>query len=380
MGHMNIETHRLGNHHSDMVWLVTQEVTLADGTRQSVLVPQVYVRVQPGDIDGTGSLLAGRDVQLNLTGDLNNSGTIAGRNLVQINANNIQNMGGNVSGAAVGLQAVQDIDNIGGQIRAQSSALLSAGRDINLRTTTQSSTNKVAGNSFAQTGIDRVAGLYVSGAAGVLLASAGRDLNLTAAQIGNTGTGATALSAGNNLNLNTVTTGTSQNINWDSKNYLRQSQSQDVGTQINTAGNLTFNAGQDLSAKAASVNTTGTLSAVAGNNINIHAGQSSQSLDEAHQTTSKGFLSSKTTTTRTSSASTTAVASNFEGQSVNMTAGQDLTVQGSNVLADQNLNLQAAGSVSITAAQNTQSSTSFNETTKSGLMSSGAKEWADQRI
>ena len=37
---------------SDMVWLVTKEVTLADGSVQSVLVPQVYVRVQPGDLDG----------------------------------------------------------------------------------------------------------------------------------------------------------------------------------------------------------------------------------------------------------------------------------------------------------------------------------------
>lgn len=45
---------------SDMVWLVTQEVTLADGSRQSVLVPQVYVRVKPGDLDGSGALLAGR--------------------------------------------------------------------------------------------------------------------------------------------------------------------------------------------------------------------------------------------------------------------------------------------------------------------------------
>ena len=44
----------------DMVWLVTQEVNLPDGSRQSVLVPQVYVRVQPGDVDGTGALLAGR--------------------------------------------------------------------------------------------------------------------------------------------------------------------------------------------------------------------------------------------------------------------------------------------------------------------------------
>lgn len=356
---------------SDMVWLVTQEVTLADGSKQSVLVPQVYVRVQPGDIDGSGALLAGKDVNLNLSGDATNSGTIAGRNLVQINANNIKNMGGTLSADTLALQAKEDIDNIGGQMKAQSAALLSAGRDINLSTTTQSSANKAGANSFAQTGIDRVAGLYVSGPAGVLIASAGRDLNLTAAQLQNTGTGTTVLSAGHNLNLSTVTTASSQSLVWDANNRLYQSASLDVGTQINTAGSLTLQAGQDINAKAATVNAAQTLTAIAAGSINLTAGQSTQSLDEAHQHTSSGFLSSKTVTTRDQLQSTNAIGTNFEGQSVNLATGKDLAIFGSNVLADQNVNLNAGGNVSITAAQNTQSSSSFSQTTKSGLMSGG---------
>jgi filamentous hemagglutinin len=205
---------------TDMVWLVTQEVTLPDGSKQSVLVPQVYVRVKPGDLDGTGALLAGKEVELNLKGNLNNSGTIAGRNLVSINANSIKNMGGTVSGGTVALQAVQDIDNIGGQIKAQDAAILNAGRDIQMVSTTQSSTNQ-----FSQTGMDRMAGLYVSNAAGVLLAQAGNNLNLVAAQIGSAGQA--HLSAGNNINLSTVSTGSSQNIQWDSKKSA-MNKSQDI--------------------------------------------------------------------------------------------------------------------------------------------------------
>ena len=144
---------------SDMVWLVTQEVTLADGSKQSVLVPQVYVRVKDGDVDGTGALLAGHDIQLNLTGDITNTGTIAGRDLVQISASNIRNLGGNVSAAAVALLASEDIDNIGGQIQAQSAALLSDGRDLNITTTTQSASGRTGVSTYSQTGIDRVAGL-----------------------------------------------------------------------------------------------------------------------------------------------------------------------------------------------------------------------------
>jgi filamentous hemagglutinin len=350
--------------------------TLPDGSKQSVLVPQVYVRVRPGDLDGSGALLAGADVNLNLTGDLSNSGTIAGRNALKVSADNIRNMGGQMSADNLALQAKQDINNVGGTLQAQSAALLTAGRDINLTTTTSSSSviaseARQSSNSFAQTGIDRVAGLYVSGSAGVLLASAGRDLQLTAAAVGNAGTGPTVLAAGNNLNLSTVTTSSSQNIVWDANNRLSQSQSQDVGSQISAAGNLTLSAGQDVNAKAASVNAGQALSVNAGNNINITAGQATQSLDEAHQHTNNGFLSSSTTTTRNQLQSTTAVASTFEGNSVNVNAGQDLSVKGSNVLADQNVNLAAGGNVNITAAQNTQSQSSFRQETKSGLMSSG---------
>ena len=35
---------------SDMVWLVQREVTLADGSKQKVLVPQVYALARAGDL------------------------------------------------------------------------------------------------------------------------------------------------------------------------------------------------------------------------------------------------------------------------------------------------------------------------------------------
>ncbi|WP_241575488.1 S-layer family protein, partial [Rosenbergiella nectarea] len=64
---------------SDMVWLVQQEVTLADGSRHKVLVPQVYAQVQSGDVTRQGGLLSARQTQLQLTGDLVNSGSLIGR-------------------------------------------------------------------------------------------------------------------------------------------------------------------------------------------------------------------------------------------------------------------------------------------------------------
>ncbi|WP_039051213.1 hemagglutinin repeat-containing protein [Comamonas thiooxydans] len=356
---------------SDIVWLVTKEVTLPDGSRQSVLVPQVYVRVKPGDLDGTGTLLAGSDVNLNLSGNVVNSGSIAGRNTLNITAENIQNLGGQMSGNDVKLAARQDFDNLAGMIKGVDSATVSAGRDLNLTTTTQSSANQAGGNRFTQTGIDRVAGIYVSGPAGVLVASAGNNLNLTAAQIQNAGTGATVLTAGNKLNLNTVAVGSSQDINWDSKNYLRQSSTLDVGTQITGAGRVTLSAGQDINAKAATIDAGKALSLSAGNDIRISAGQASQSLDEAHQHTTRGFLSSKTVTTREQLHSTTAVGSNLGGDTVAINAGRDIAVTGSNVVSDAGTTLQAGRDVTIAAAQETSSEQHYRKETKSGIFGGG---------
>lgn len=58
----------------DILWLVNTTVTLPDGSQQDVLVPQVYARIQPGDLDGSGELIAGRNVNLNLGEGLFNRG------------------------------------------------------------------------------------------------------------------------------------------------------------------------------------------------------------------------------------------------------------------------------------------------------------------
>jgi filamentous hemagglutinin len=57
--------------------------------------------------DGSGALLAGKDVNLNLSCDLSNSGTIAGRNVVSITAENINNLGGKLSADKLALNAIQ---------------------------------------------------------------------------------------------------------------------------------------------------------------------------------------------------------------------------------------------------------------------------------
>ena len=96
-----------------------------------------------------------------------------------------------MSGNAVKIAASGDLINLGGRIEAGESLALTAGRDIILESTTATGHGQTSDGRFSRTQIDRVAGLYVSGANGSLSAIAGRNLTLNAAEVVNAGRGAT---------------------------------------------------------------------------------------------------------------------------------------------------------------------------------------------
>jgi len=180
---------------TDIVWLTTQSVTLADGTTQQVLVPQVYIRrASDADLSVSGALMAGTDVLIKSSADLSNSGSILGDRVTLAADNDIVNRG-HVRGADVLASAGRDLSNLGGSVQADGQITLLAGRDVVMQTTTQTSTN----SQGSRTSIDRIAmvqggdvridagrDLVAAGAlvnAGTdLIATAGRDLVATAVE------------------------------------------------------------------------------------------------------------------------------------------------------------------------------------------------------
>ncbi len=269
---------------TDIVWLIDTPVTLADGSVQHVLAPQVYVRVRDGDIDGSGALLSGNSLNLNLGDTLLNSGTVAGRQWVDLSADTLTNLGGRVRGDSVALNARLDITNLGGRIEAMQALELSAGRDIRVASTTRSSTSEQG----SQTQRDRLAGLYVSG--GSLTVQAGRDIQFDAAEILNSAptaagpAGPTTLAAGRDLTLGTVTESAEQRIVWDGKNRRSEAGTTEIGSTIRTQGDLQLIAGQDLSLRAANLTSqAGDLQALAGRDLTLAAGQATTQLEEGRQ-------------------------------------------------------------------------------------------------
>ncbi|MGJ7500266.1 hemagglutinin repeat-containing protein [Variovorax sp. ZT5P49] len=328
---------------SDIVWLVEQTVTLPDGTTQRVLVPQVYVRVRPGDVDGSGALLSADAAVIKSSGDLVNTGTIAGRSLVKIDAENVSNLGGRIVGGSIGINARNDLNNIGGSITARDSAVLTAGRDINIRTTTQT-----AGTS---TGIDRVAGVYVTNPGGVLIASAGRDANLIGAAL--VSAGAASVGAGRNINMGTVSEG--YTISFANKNGAGiSSESREVGSVIQGQDNVRLAAGNDLNIRAGAVaSVDGALVATAKNDINVTAGQSTTSVTAATQRSSKSLFKKSSSSTFDSTTTTDVLSSSLSGKSVALLAGNDINLQAAQLHSDEAMSLSAGRDINLTTANRT---------------------------
>jgi len=355
---------------SDIVWLVEKTVTLPDGSKVQALVPQVYVRLQPGDLDGSGALLAGRNVDINLSQNLANSGTIAGRNVVSLQGQNLANLGGSIIGRDVSLKAVADINNLGGVIAAQDRLALDAGRNLTVASTTHSEST---GNS-SRTNIDRVAGLYVSNPKGLLLASAKNDITLAAADIRNDGVGGTTvIEAGGNLNLGTVQETYNRSAVFDSRNTYKESKSAEVGTSIQVQGDIALLAGSNFNARAAQVlSDAGTIGVQAQGSINISEGRATASMASDTYTKSKGsWGSKKEVTTRDRSDSDRAISSSFSGERVAMVAGKDLVVQGSNITSTQGTTLAAGNDLTIKAATETTTESHFRDEKNKGLFVGG---------
>jgi len=351
---------------SDIVWLVEKTITLADGSTAQALVPQVYVRLQPGDLDSNGALLAGNNIDLNATGDLNNNSSIAGRNIVKLTADNINNLGGRIqAGNQLALDAKNDLNVIGTTSHV----------DIRQRN---------SNNTVQQTKVNRVAGLYVTNPNGVLVASAGRDINLKAAEIINSSTsseqagthGTTIIDAGNNLNLGTITeTGSAygQGSGGGKRGYQRENTTQEVGTVIQTDGDLSLSAGQDVTARAANVTSNnGALNVAAGNDITIEAGIATYDMEAYRKGKKSGTFSSKTSTTRDTVNDSKVISSTFSGNNVNIAAGNNLAVKASNIVGTNDVNLDAGNNVTLTTEQATHDETHFKKEKKTGFNTSGA--------
>jgi filamentous hemagglutinin len=358
---------------ADIVWLVAKDLTLPDGSITRVLAPVVYLAHDGADAANgqTGSaVISANNIDLRINGGLDNSGALQAAGNMTIHAGDIINTGVIDSGGSDAntgstlLTATNDVINRGGTISGHQVGIL-AGRDVIMDTTTTSGAASTGdtdhGSSSSHTLINRVAGIE----AGELDLRAGRDVNLNAAQIAVTGDA--TIAAGRDVKLNAVATETSLDLNADQGNHLRQRQSQANGTQMHADGTIAMVAGRDLQATAAYVNAGQGLSAMAGCDIRLDSAQQDSRYDQEITTSSSGFLASSTQHSRDIAQNSQAVGTTFSGDSVQIAAGHDIHLVGSNIVGTQDVALVAGNDIHLATSQDSASQRYFKEETVSGL-------------
>jgi filamentous hemagglutinin len=345
---------------TDLVWLVEREVVLPDGQRTTALVPQVYLRAVPGgELLPSGALIAGEAVRLDLERDLANTG-------------------GRIEGGVLLAQAGRDISNIGGLLQARSDLLASAGRHVTIASPIHTTTFTGAHAQQTRTELAGVGTIRVTGVTGDVPAArltikAGEDVVLQGADVGSAGAGgSTAIEAGRNVQLQTVSVGSANSVVAHARNWRRNHSQQEIGTDIAAQGDIRIHAGNDVAARAASVQAGGDLSVLAGQDITLQAGRARSHSESSLYLKRSGPLSKKSTEERESRSADEAIGSSFGGAHVAMQAGRDVLVQGSSVIGDQGLTLQAGRDVAIEADQHHHSQRHLREVRKSGAFTSGA--------
>jgi len=330
------------------------------------------------DIAVTGAnLKAGGDLLLNawndiaITGNQNVTGSAQSgfgnrwQKVDPTSTTTVTTVGSQIAaGGNMAIQAGHDLTVTASSISAGKNAALAAGNDLNLNSATTSQNDVKGKRETHSTGLDRTT--LTSG--GDLALQAGRDLNSQAAGIA--ADKDVTLQAGRDVNLLAAETGSGNSYKSGKKVEINESVRQQ-GTEIASGGSMTVKAGQDVNSEAAQVTASGNIAVGAGRDINLTTATESDYAYKEETKTKKGFLSKKTTHTISEDSDTRENGTLLSGDNVTLNAGNNLLVQGSQVVGDGTVALRAGNNVDIVAATNTDSTWRFSETKKSGLMGTG---------
>ncbi|WP_413502722.1 hemagglutinin repeat-containing protein [Serratia proteamaculans] len=268
------------------------------------------------------------------------------------------------AGGPLNVSAGQDLNLAASQIGSKGDAALTAGRDINLQTAEQGSRQKTDGSEHISSGATR--STLTSG--GDLQLQVGRDLNSQAAAL--VADNDVGLRAGRDVNLNTQQSREYQESHGGRQQRVNESIRQQ-GTEIASGGDTRIQAGRDATLNATQAQAGGDVAVSAGRDIALNSATESDYSFFEETKVKKGLMSKTTTHTVEEDYATHEKGALLSGNNVSLNAGNDLKVQGSTVVGDGKVNLQAGNNVDIVAATEEQSSYRLNEKKTSGVFSGG---------
>ncbi|EMW1821127.1 contact-dependent inhibition effector tRNA nuclease [Escherichia coli] len=322
-----------------------------------------------GDIGNISSVISGKTVYLeSATGNISN----LTRTEQWAMNNGYNHFSGTDTGPLAAVRATDslfmgaagDISITGVAVSAGDSVLLSAGNDLNMNAIQAGERRRYGGSGWYET--HAVAPTVTAGNS--LMLSAGRDVNSQAAGI--TAENSMDIRAGRDVNMAAESTGAGDHDSTFSMKTVHDSVRQQ-GTDMTSGGDITVTAGRDITSVATAVTAKGDIRVNAGHDIVLGtATESDYHYSESGETRNR-LLSHQTTRTITEDSVTREKGSLLSGNRVTVNAGDNLTVQGSDVVADRDVSLAAGNHVDVLAATSTDTSWRFKETKKSGLTGTG---------
>ncbi|MFC4423199.1 hemagglutinin repeat-containing protein [Cupriavidus pampae] len=309
----------------DIVWMVQ---TVVDG--RTVLAPVVYLSQSTKAAVSLGAVISAQDANLNLTSLTNMGGTIVGgKSLVARSAGDIANTSGVIKGGNVSLKST-------------------AGSIVNKTFSTSNGTTDL----FQQTTVGQTGSIQSTG---TLALDAKKDITNLGATM-TAGTDA-SLKAGNNItfdtieNKNTSTTGTNRGKGTTTTTTTTVEQ---VKSGLTVGGNLSAQAGNDITLAGTDAKVGRNADLNAGNNVSIVARENTTTTHTTNISSGFGQNNSVYGSTKVTSDSTSVrnVGSDLQvGGNANVTAKNDVTVQGSDVVVKGKGTINATN-VNVLAGRN----------------------------
>ena len=287
------------------------------------------------------------------------------------------NAGGNLN-----LSAGRDVTFAGSQAKAGGSTRVQAGGDIAIRAENTTNTTHLAANSRTSSVSndrqeERLTLSALGGDQGVTLV-AGNQLLAEGAQV-DSKEGRIGISAQDV----TVKDARSRTQDLDSENKregkTKSHRIEQTEREISTGSTFSGRDGVTVVGREGDVTITGStlhsdqgvIALQAKNDVTLNTATERESRYSEERSEKKGFLKKSSSHSVARDATTREKGTLLSGDSVSVSAGNDLTVTGSAIAADRDVNLQAGRNVDIGAATETDTHYLLEEKKKSGLLGSG---------
>lgn len=341
---------QIANLKEDVVWMV--ETTVAG---QKVLAPVVYLAASTKSGIDKGAVIAGENVNMNLNSVTNTGGTISGSKTLNITSKgDITNTSGTIKGGDVTLKSTE------GSIKNQT--LVEGG----------------GGSKEYVTTIGKTAGIT---ATGNLDMSAGKDITVKGGDV--KAGGNASLDAGGNISFETVVNKTTTTTSSSSRNGLQSSveattttTEKNIGSTLQSGGNLTLKSGGDTTIKGSTVKSGGDLNVDTGGDFKVLSVQDKTTTHTEKNTSGLGvgggLVGSEKVTT-----------DDFQGKNVGSTvtvggnakvkSAGEMTLQGSDMSVAGNADIDAKKGINVLDGLDERRTTTKTETTTFLKMESGGE-------